>query len=205
VKNGLIVSIQGFSLNTAQEIADQVILSGAVGIRTDQPVNVSVPVIGLEKIEGKKYYISTHRDCLIRLQKWSDYIALDCRSGNSDLLLFLSHLHVNSCNYVADVRNIADVENLLKLCEESKAIKPAYIATTFNYNGSQLEKASLIAEIKKITDIPIIAEGGYKLMEDVGLSMAYGASCVCIGHEITGIASKTLEFVRGINAFNRDA
>lgn len=185
IENGLIVSIQGYSLNTTQELAEWAINGGAVAIRTDQPIKIKVPVIGLQKIENKEFYITSTREALIEVQKWADYIAIDSRKGNQDLSLLYAHCHVNNIKYIADIQYIDDVKNILEMCSKKKIIKPSFFATTFSYNGY------LVKQIKEITDIPIIAEGGYNDKIMIYNARLNGASNVCIGTAISNIMALT--------------
>lgn len=192
MKKGLIVSVQGYSLDTTQELANIAVQAGAVAIRTDQPINQEVPIIGLVKNFDYEYYITPTREDLIAISKHTDIAAIDSRKGNPNLKLLYSHAHVNNIKIVADIYTIEDVESILAMCEKDKIVKPAYIATTFNFKKPFSEKRSLLKEIKRITDIPIIAEGGYKYkpeIEDIkGL-----VNNVCVGNAITGIEGKTKE------------
>ena len=156
IDKGLIVSIQGYSLSTTQELADICINSGAVGIRTDKPIESDVPVIGLLKFKDKKYYITTSIKTAENCSLMSNYVAIDCRKGNkglSEIIEYCCHFNIE---VVADIENIKDVENILKMKE-----KPSFISTTFSFFKTGLPNIELIRHIKSITDIPIIAEGGY--------------------------------------------
>ena len=188
INKGLIVSIQGYSQETTQELAMKAIEGGAVGIRTDQPVVNEVPVIGLKKLSDKKYYITTSREAIIEVSKWTNLIAIDSRKGNPDIDLLYAHCHVNNLKIVADIETLEDVISLLDLCNKKKLIKPSYIATTFSYNGH------LVKEIKEITDIPIIAEGGYNKQISIGNVRLNGANNVCIGTAISDIKKLTEKY-----------
>ena len=194
IKSGIIVSIQGYSQETTQELAIHAVDGGAVAIRTDHEIKVSVPVIGLKK-NNQKYYITTNRTDLIAVSKWSDYVAIDSRKGNPDLELLYSHCHLSCIPIVADVETIEDVKNIIVMCNERNIIKPNYFATTFNFNLSQLEKKNNIEKIQDITDIPIIAEGGYTNETGILLAKLSKVNNICIGTAISDIKKNTQRFM----------
>jgi putative N-acetylmannosamine-6-phosphate epimerase len=196
IESGIIVSIQKYTLETTQELSERAIDGGAVAIRTDQPIRVTKPVIGLEKLESMKYYITTTIESLNKVQKWANYIAIDSRRGNQNIDLLYSHCHVNNIGIIADVQNIKDVENLLTICEQQGIIKPQYISTTFSFLDSGSHDNHLIEQIKTITNIPIIAEGHCNHRSDIMKVKQNGANNICIGTAISDIKSITNEFVR---------
>jgi len=198
IEKGLIVSIQGYSRGTTQELAEGAVQGGAVAIRTDQPISTKVPVIGLEKIPNKSYYITTSRDSIIRCMAWSNYIAIDSRRGNNDLEILLAHCHINNINVVADIRTLDDVKNLLTICEEQNIRKPAYIATTFDYDMSYIQKLVIIKAIKSYSDIPVIAEGGYSKLDEVKGVLKL-CDNVCIGASVSDIEKLTKKYAGGKN------
>lgn len=186
---GIIVSIQKYTIETTQELAGIAIESGAVGIRTDQPILVDVPVIGLEKNE-KEYYITTTKEAILRIGKWADYIAIDSRKGNRDIGLLYAYCHINEFKIVADIEKVEDVSNLLRICFENKIIPPEYIATTFSKGN-----IDLIKQIKDITNIPVIAEGEYSLKWQIEKAKKLEANNICIGSAISDIYKLTKRFV----------
>jgi putative N-acetylmannosamine-6-phosphate epimerase len=188
-EKGIIVSIQNYSLHTAQELAIEAIKGGAVGIRTDQPLKVDVPVIGLKKIKEYRYYITPTRMSINEVSRWTDTIAIDSRKGNENLSLLYAHCHLNELNIIADVENIEDVKNVLNICSEQKIAKPKYFATTFGICDNKL-----VNEITKITNIPVIAEGGYDNFVNVSNARKAGANNICIGSAISDVKKLTEKF-----------
>lgn len=170
---GIIASIQKFTLSTTQEIADNIICAG---IRTDQPINHTIPLIGLKKDPVKEYYITTNKDDLINVSKWADYVAIDSRIGNREKEYLYAVAHTMDIKLVADVEKLRDVESILDMCISLKIQCPYYFATTFSKMDIEL-----IKQIKNITEIPIIAEGGYNNIVDIKKAFEYGAQSVCIG------------------------
>lgn len=200
INKGLIVSIQRYSRETTQELAERAIDGGAIAIRTDQRINVKVPVIGLIKIPNKKYYITTSR-AAIKECMWSQYVAIDSRKGNIDIDLLYSYCHINEVDIIADIENIEDVYNLLAICSRLKLVKPKYIATTFSFMEEGIPDLKLLKKIKKATNISIIAEGGYGNTVFIGAAMQDKVERFCIGTAISDIELITNEYSNFINAF----
>ena len=190
MKKGIIVSIQKYSKTTTQELARNAIEGGAVGIRTDQPIKCKVPIIGLLKIPGKEYYITTDKEAILQVSKFTNLIAIDSRKGNRDIDLLYSVCHVNNLEIVADIEKIEDVENILKICNSQRIIRPKYIATTFSNCN-----IDLIREIVNLTNIPIIAEGGYDSFDKINKAKDAGAYAVCIGTAISDIKKITEGYI----------
>jgi putative N-acetylmannosamine-6-phosphate epimerase len=204
IKKGLIVSIQNYSQNTTQELAEKVINGEAIAIRTDQQISVNVPVIALEKIENEKYYITSTIGSIKKCM-WGNYIAIDSRKGNRDLDLLYSFCHINEINIIADIENIEDVYNLLEICTKLKLKGIKYIATTFSFLKNGMPDISLIKKIKKVTKIPVIAEGKYNNDTFISLAIQNGASHICIGTVISDIEKITSKYKGLIDAFNSAA
>jgi putative N-acetylmannosamine-6-phosphate epimerase len=176
---GIIASIQKYTLPTTQELVNSITENGVAGIRTDQPIKCNLPVIGLSKIPGKEYYITTEKKLIYEVAKWADYVAIDSRRGNREIDFLYAHCHTADIKIVADIEKIEDVQNILEICENLKIKKPGYIATTFSNCNIEL-----VSKIKEITEIPVIAEGGYKDREQIIKAKLNGASAVCIGSAI---------------------
>ena len=193
MKKGLIVSIQGYSQQTTQELSEKAISGGAEGIRTDQNIKCSVPIIGLKKLYQKKYYMTSDTGAINDVMKWADFVALDCRKGNTELDLIISHCHVNNFKYIADIETIEDYNNLIKICDTMKIIKPVYIGTTFNvFNNDSHEK--LVKRLSLLTD-NIIVEGGISQTNEVYFySRHKNVSNICIGTAISDIYQNTQKF-----------
>jgi putative N-acetylmannosamine-6-phosphate epimerase len=191
---GIIVSIQKFSKSTTQELAKKAIEGGAVAIRTDQAMKVKCDVIGLRKIPDRKYYITSELWAVKEVMQWTKLIAIDSRRGNTELEMLYAFCHINDISIVADIETIDDVTSLLKMLNERKINTPSYIATTFSNNN-----VFLIQQIKQITTIPIIAEGGYNRQLEIETAKKLGAYAVCIGEAISKIDCLTNKFVRHWN------
>jgi putative N-acetylmannosamine-6-phosphate epimerase len=190
-EKGLIISIQGYSLNTTQELVDLVIKEGAVGIRTDQPIKCNIPIIGLKKLKELKYYITTTREAINEVSAWTRIIAIDSRKGNANIDLLYAHCHLNEINVIADIENHEDVINILTICEEQRIKTPIYFATTFSDCN-----IDLIKQIKSITNISIIAEGGFNTEEKIIKAKNAGVNNICIGTAISDIKKLTEKFIK---------
>lgn len=188
IEKGVIVSVQNYTQKTTQELAKRAIDSGAIGIRTDRNIKAK-NVIGLEK-NDREFYITTTKDSLLRVSKWADYIAIDSRKGNYELDYLYAICHVNEIRIVADIEDIEDVKNILYICNRDKIKLPVYFATTFSNKNIEL-----IQEISMITDIPIIAEGGYTDKEDIQQAKRNGVNNICIGAGLD-IGKLTEKFVK---------
>lgn len=191
LKEGIIVSVQGYSFATTQELAEHAVKGGAVAIRTDKPLEIDTPMIGLMKFKNKRFYITTSVQAIENLSFSTNYVAIDSRKGNKQLKELYEFCYLHSIDIVADIGTIKDVENLLE-----KELYPDYICTTFSFlHNNGRPDIDLIKQIKELTDIPVIAEGGYINKYDVISAYKAGAHNVCIGRDITKIYEKTVDYV----------
>lgn len=140
----------------------------------------------------------SHIDELIRAG--ADAIAIDCtrRKRPEPLDELFKHIRDKypKVEIIADVADIEDVKNVLKL-------KPDYIATTLSgytdYSSNRtLPDLELIKHIKLTTEVPVIAEGGYSTFKQVREALLLGAHAVVVGSAITRphlIAKKFLDSI----------
>lgn len=194
MEKGLIVSIQGYSRDTTQELADKIISCGIVGIRTDKNIVINKPIIALQKLEEKKYYITTDilaiNQCL-----YGQYIAIDSRRGNQDINLLYAYCQLHGIKIVADIECMKDFDNILEMHNVGCYRLPDYFATTFSFLKTGYPDFEMIKKIKKMQGIKVIAEGKYKTYEDVKKAYDYGADNVCIGSEISDVKYLTNKFI----------
>jgi N-acylglucosamine-6-phosphate 2-epimerase len=191
IPKGIIVSVQNFSQSTTQELANICVENGAVAIRTDKPIECEVDLIGLMKLKNKKYYITTSIKSIDAVSLISDYVAIDSRKGNKEIPALYDYCLMRNINVVADIETIDDVKNIL-----NKGLKPCYIATTFSFLENEQPNIELIKEIRNITNIPIIAEGGYYLERQIIKAIEYGANNVCIGRAVSKVNELTKDYVQ---------
>ena len=196
IPKGLIVSIQKYSAYVTQELSLIAEGNGAVAIRTDQPINIVSPKIGLIKIPEKEFYITTTKEAINQVNKWADYVAIDSRKGNKDLSFLFAFCHQNGIKVVADIEKIEDFENIIEICEKGKIAMPKAIATTFSNTNNDL-----IKQIKELRDITVIAEGGYSNEYDVMIALTNGADNICIGTAISDIGKLTKKYREQINGY----
>ena len=104
IEKGIIVSIQNYSKNAIKELSYYAIEAGAVAIRTNEPIVIEKPIIGLKKIKNRQFYITTDKKAILDVQKWSDFVAIDSRRGNPDLDFLYGFCHINEIKIVADVK-----------------------------------------------------------------------------------------------------
>jgi N-acylglucosamine-6-phosphate 2-epimerase len=191
MKPGLIVSIQGYSLTTAQELAEHALDGGAVGIRADQPIRVRVPVIGLVKIPDEEYYITPYYENVMAIAEWADIVAIDCRKGNPELMPLLKRVTKHDVIFLADIQTIHDYTNLI-----THEIYPDYVATTFSFMNRYDGKIDieLLKHLVKIRKTGIIAEGGITTPYEINDIRSQGVTNYCIGGEISKIREKTFYY-----------
>jgi N-acylglucosamine-6-phosphate 2-epimerase len=194
MKNGLIVSIQGYSEITTLELASKSVKTGCVAIRTDENINLNCEKIALKKLDDRQYYITTTKEA-IKSCMWGNYIAIDSRKGNKNLDFLYAYCHINEIDIVADIEDIRDFDNIMKMHKNQKIALPAYVSTTFSFLKTGKHDFLLVKELYNKTNIPIIAEGKIKTVEDVKKAYKFGAKNVCIGAEISDIEYLTKKFI----------
>lgn len=188
---GIIVSIQGYKDETTNELIENAINAGAVAIRTDKPVNCTVPIIGLQKTKVDALdiypYITPDVRCVEYVSSWADYVAIDYRRINNNLDEIDDFVKDNGIKVVADIENTEDYNNIIE-----KGYTICYVATTFS-----IFKSKYKPDLNILRDIDIenlIAEGNYTLRKDVRTAFEYGANNVCIGGAISNIYKLTKKY-----------
>jgi putative N-acetylmannosamine-6-phosphate epimerase len=189
MRRGIIVSIQEYSQGTTQELAERAVQAGAVAIRTDRPVQINIPVIGLKKFHQKAFYITTEEAAIDEVAGWAAYVAIDCRRGNKDRDDLLRHCMENDIAFVADIETYEDFEAM--------PVIPEITATTFSSMLTGRQDYELIKKLAEKT--LVIAEGSIKSKEDARRAFASGAKYVCVGTEIMDIRRKVSEWVNSIS------
>jgi putative N-acetylmannosamine-6-phosphate epimerase len=189
----LIVSVQGFDLQTTQKLSDGFLQSGASGIRTDQTIFCEGLLIGLKK-NKKEYYITTDVDDVKEVSSWAKAVAIDSRAGNPDIIELYAAAKIP---IVADIENESDLKNLQELVNSEKIKQPEYIATTFSNQKTGKPDIELLLKIYDyFPGASVIAEGGY--FHNLELAKRFGAGYVCIGAGLTDFFSKTKQIARDI-------
>lgn len=201
-ENGIIVSIQGYSLNTTQELANNAINAGAVGIRTDKLLNIDIPYIVLKKTKVEKeerikipFITPTIEDIQFyenKIDKDKVYIAVDYRVINKNLKSVSDYCRQKKIKIVADIANIGDYKNIL-----SNNYYHDYIATTLSvlyYDNKYFPDIWLAQELYNSGCKNIIAEGNFSKREDVRKVFYYGINNICIGSAISDIYKLTQKY-----------
>jgi N-acylglucosamine-6-phosphate 2-epimerase len=203
IKNSLIVSCQALEdepLHGSEvmvKMAEAALIGGAKGIRANSPADVraikqkvKLPLIGLWKkeINGYPVYITpTYKVAVAVLEAGADYVALDCtaRKRPEKLEEIFTSLRKNypDKGIVADISSLKDLKELGDL-------RPEFLSTTMSgytkeSQGRSRPDLKLIKELKKATDIKILAEGHYSSGQEAKTALEYGAFAVVIGSAIT--------------------
>lgn len=195
MNRGIIVSIQGYSSNTNNELCNSAIDAGAAAIRTDKPIkNRSIPVIGLIKVKTDRKeetpYITPDIDLIKRVAEWADYIAIDFRMINKNLDAVSNYCRENKLKIIADIRNIEDYFNIVEI-----GYYYDYVATTFSVFDKKFEpNITLVSSLHEAGCKRIIAEGNYSRYKDVKDAFRLGANNICIGGAISDVYKLTRRY-----------
>jgi putative N-acetylmannosamine-6-phosphate epimerase len=198
IKRGIIVSIQGYSRETTRELSIQAISAGAVAIRTDKPVKISmeqaVPIIGLHKENGlnraNQAYITQNIREVQRVMDWSDYVAVDCRQCNQDIADVVEFCRANKVRLVADVGCWEDYAAL-----KAAGVDFAYVTSALSVYRKRFYPDKRLAErLAKVEPKKVIAEGNFRAREDVAEMWRAGVQAVCIGGAITDVYKLTRKY-----------
>lgn len=193
---GIIVSLQGKSMETSLELAIDIKNAGAVAIRTDKPLKIDLPIIGLNKNRVKDIYkepyITNTIDDIDKVSLWSDYVAIDYRSINPDLKEISKHCKTNNIPVIADIRNYNDWLNI-----KENDLYFTFVATTFSiFDKGKKANTQLVKDLSSEIPGKVIAEGGYKNHYLVRTAYQNGALAVCIGMAITDVYKLTKQFTK---------
>ena len=197
LKHGIIVSIQGYSLHTTEEMVAETINAGAIAIKTDKPLKKfnDIQIIGCEKMivrnpETEPYLTSTI-DLIDKVSQWSDYVSIDYRKLNNNLKNISDYCREKKIKVIADIGTIEDFENIKK-----KNYHYDYIATTFTIFNPKYRfypDLDFAINLKKLEKY-VIAEGNIKERKHVRDMYRNGINHICIGGAITNIYKLTRKF-----------
>jgi N-acylglucosamine-6-phosphate 2-epimerase len=217
VRGKLIVSCQAlsheplFGSEIMARMAVAAVQGGGSAIRANTPPDiaairgsVSVPIIGLfkEDIPGYPVYITpTLAHAQAVADAGADVIAIDAttrpRPQSGTLADFIAAIHG-----ATGLPVLADISTL----EEGSAAEQAgadLISTTMSgytpYSPQQTgPDLALVAALAGAVRCPVLAEGRYRLPEQVATAIAAGATAVVVGGAITRPAEITRWFVAGM-------
>lgn len=195
---GIIVSIQMYSRETIEEMAIEAINAGAVALRTDKkiriPLDKKIPIIGLWKTKVndpvKEAYITPTVNEVEKVASWSDYVAIDYRELNPALLKVSNYCREKKIKVVADIATTQDYQNI-----KENDYYYTYIATTLSVFSSIYDPDfRILYELIAAGEKNIIAEGNFKIRQDVAKAYKIGIRNICIGGAISNIYKLTQKF-----------
>lgn len=217
IRGGLIVSCQAlpdeplYGSEIMARMAVAAYQGGARAIRANTPQDISairrrvnLPLIGLykEDVPGYPVYITpTLAHAQAVAAAGADVIAIDAtarpRPQPGTLADFIAAIHeTTGCLVLADIATL----------EEGVAAEAAgadLISTTMSgYTADSPQQSEpdveLVLHLSKRVSVPILAEGRYRLPEQVRTALAYGATAVVVGGAITRPQAITQWFVDGL-------
>jgi putative N-acetylmannosamine-6-phosphate epimerase len=207
--SGVIVSCQADPDTPTNDVAMIVAfalaaeMGGACGLRLNSAEHVAavrartkLPIIAIQK------HLSPDSPVLITgdvadvpplIESGAEVIAFDVtdRPRPSPLESIVTAIHERGALALADIRGLADVERAAELGVDA-------IATTLSVWDlpEYVPDIHLIQEIKRRTDMPVIAEGNFWTPEDIKRALDAGAHAVVIGSAITRPWKITEYYVR---------
>ncbi len=219
IRGGLIVSCQALPaepLYGAEMMARMAIAAqqgGAVAIRANTPVDiqaihaaVDLPIIGLYKddIPGYPVYITPTLDHAHQVAAaGAAIIAIDAtarpRPQPGTLADFIAAIHATTgCLVLADIATYE--EGLAAQAAGADLVSTTmsgYIDESPKLPGPDLE---LVKALAAVLTVPLLAEGRFKLPQEVNQALAYGATAVVVGGAITRPQQITRWFVDALHA-----
>ena len=204
LKNGLIVSCQAgpeSPLNAPHFIAamaKSAEMGGAFGFRVDRPENVravracsSLPILGINKImtNGYEVYITpTFQSAKAVVEAGADLVAIDgtnrFRNGGETAAEIVATVHGElGVPVMADIGN---VDEGLRCLDEGFDIIATTLSTSHPYGKNEDGPGlHIVRELTRVTNRPIIVEGGIWTLEHVRACFEAGAFAIVIGSAIT--------------------
>lgn len=214
IKKRLIVSCQALEdepLHGASymaKMAAAAIEGGAVAIRANSATDIEaikqynkIPVIGLVKrnySDSDVYITPTKKEIDELLEVGTDVIALDAtkrkRPNNEDLKDLFDYIHSNDTLILADVSNFEEGITAFDLGADmvSTTLSGYTDYTQYDLEGPDM---TLVEELAKYTEQPIIAEGRVNTPEEARITLEKGAYAVIVGSAITRPQLITKRFV----------
>lgn len=222
LKNKLIVSVQAQGnepLNKPEHllaISQSVINGGAGALRLcgidnikHIKKNVSVPVIGLTKLEptpinwlDKVYITATLKDLKELLKTGIEFIAIDGtnrkREDDSSLKDQISLIKEEGRNVIADVSTFEEGIYASELGADIISTTLSGYTKETRYKANDGPDFELLSELTEEISTPVILEGRIWELEDVKESFKIGAHAVVIGTAITRPQVITKRFITSL-------
>lgn len=217
VRGGLIVSCQAlpdeplFGAELMARMALAARQGGARAIRANTPVDIAairsaveLPIIGLYKdeIPGYPVYITPTLDHARQVaEAGADIIAIDAtarpRPEPGSLADFIAAIHAKTgCPVLAD---ISTREEGLAAAAAGADLLSTTMSGYTAYSPQQADPdVALVQELAAAVEIPVLAEGRYRLPGQVRQAITAGALAVVVGGAITRPQEITRWFVSGL-------
>lgn len=195
IAKGIIVSVQGWSVETTQEMIIEIANAGAVAIRTDKKIDSRLPLIGLKKYKVRERrefaYITSSLEDVQDVERWTKIIAVDYRKLNEGLKEISDYAKEKGLIIIADIGTIEDYENIIE-----NDYYHSSVATTLSvlYRDDYKPDFELIENLKKLECENIIAEGNFATRFQTERAFKLGVNNVCIGNAITDVFKLTKKF-----------
>lgn len=191
---GVIVSIQGYSRITTEELIKEAVNAGACAIKTDKEINkIEVPVIGCHKIKvdhpEKEAYLTPTIELIDEVRKWADYVSIDYRRCNKNLKEISKYCEEKKIKVIADIECYEDYGHI-----KNNMLYYTYIATTFSVFAKRFFPDIELAKKIHKEEKKIIAEGNFKTRNETRDIFSSGIDLVCIGGAISNIYKLTRKY-----------
>lgn len=214
IRGGLIVSCQALPNEPlyGAEIMARLALAaqqgGAVAIRANTPVDiqairaaVDLPIIGLYKddIPGYPVYITPTLDHARQVAAaGADLIAIDAtarlRPQPGTLADFIAAIHAETgCLVLADIATYE--EGLAAQAAGADLVSTTMSGYTDDSPRLPGPDLALVKRLAALLTVPLLAEGRFKLPQEVNQALALGATAVVVGGAITRPQQITRWFV----------
>ena len=194
IPKGLIVSIQGYSRETTEELTEQAASGGACALRTDKLINCRLPIIGLKKSrvsnpETDPYITATLED-VKAVAAWSKIIAVDFRRANKERKQISDYSKEMGLCIVADIMEIEDYFDILENEYYHQFVTPALrVFKKSHYPDFEFYENLIEYDCKNM-----IAEGNIQTREQVKRCYEMGINNVCIGAAISDVYKLTKKY-----------
>jgi N-acylglucosamine-6-phosphate 2-epimerase len=220
LKNSLIVSCQApvnsplYQPEIIAVIAQACVNQGAKGLRIDTPNHIKavrkllpdIPIIGLWKqtnLNSEVYITPRFEDAVAVSEAGADIIAIDATLRERPKGEKMSEI-VTQIQQKLGKLVMADIDTYDNAIAANKAGADLIGTTLYGYTKETKNFTppgfSLLSELTKKLDTPIICEGGISTPDDAKKALDLGAFCVVVGTAITGIDLKTQAFQRVFNS-----